>query len=60
MQGSRWQPPMRTVFGRRGGFVVDQLKVPPVEASTLVGRLQLWTADSPLATVATELGIGYE
>jgi hypothetical protein len=51
---------MRTVFGRRGGFVVDQLKVPPVEASTLVGRLQLWTADSPLATVATELGIGYE
>ncbi|HMF97267.1 MAG TPA: PIN domain-containing protein [Vicinamibacterales bacterium] len=29
-------------------------------ASALVGRLKLWTTDSPLATVATELGIGYE
>jgi len=29
-------------------------------ASALVGRLMLWTADSPLATVATELGIAYE
>ncbi len=29
-------------------------------ASALVGRLRLWTADSPLATVATELGIAYE
>jgi predicted nucleic acid-binding protein len=29
-------------------------------ASALVGRLELWTADSPLARVATELGIGYE
>jgi predicted nucleic acid-binding protein len=29
-------------------------------ASALVGRLKLWTADSPLATVATELGIAYD
>lgn len=29
-------------------------------ASALVGRLKLWTADSPLATVATELEIAYE
>jgi predicted nucleic acid-binding protein len=29
-------------------------------ASALVGRLRLWTADSPLATLATELGIAYE
>jgi hypothetical protein len=29
-------------------------------ASALVGRLRLWTVDSPLATVATELGIAYE
>jgi predicted nucleic acid-binding protein len=29
-------------------------------ASALVGRLQLWTADSPLATIAAELGIAYE
>jgi predicted nucleic acid-binding protein len=28
-------------------------------ASALVGRLKLWTADSPLADVATELGISY-
>jgi len=31
-----------------------------VLASALVGRLKLWTADSPLAAVATELGIAYE
>jgi predicted nucleic acid-binding protein len=29
-------------------------------ASALVGRLKLWTADSPLATVAADLGIAYE
>jgi len=29
-------------------------------ASALVGHLKLWTADSPLAAVATELGVGYE
>ena len=29
-------------------------------ASALVGRLTLLTADTPLATVATELGIAYE
>jgi predicted nucleic acid-binding protein len=29
-------------------------------ASALVGRLKLWTADSPLTTVATELGIAYQ
>jgi len=29
-------------------------------ASALVGRLRLWTADSPLATAARDLGIAYE
>lgn len=29
-------------------------------ASALMGRLRLWTVDSSLATVATELGIAYE
>jgi hypothetical protein len=29
-------------------------------ASALVWRPKLWTADSPLATVATELAIAYE
>jgi predicted nucleic acid-binding protein len=29
-------------------------------ASALVGRLKLWTADSPLAVVAKKLGIEYE
>jgi hypothetical protein len=29
-------------------------------ASALVGHLELWTADPRLATVAAELGIGYE
>ena len=29
-------------------------------ASALVAHVQLWTADSPLATIATELGIAYE
>ena len=31
-----------------------------VLASALVGRLKPWTADSPLAKVATELRIAYE
>ena len=29
-------------------------------ASALVGRISLWTADSRLAAVASELGVGYE
>jgi predicted nucleic acid-binding protein len=29
-------------------------------ASALVGRLKLWTADTPLATVARQLGVAYE
>jgi hypothetical protein len=29
-------------------------------ASAIVGRLQLWTADSRFAGVAKELGIAYE
>jgi predicted nucleic acid-binding protein len=29
-------------------------------ASALVGRLQLWTTDPPLAVLAKELGIAYE
>jgi predicted nucleic acid-binding protein len=29
-------------------------------ASALVGRLTLWTADSRLAAVASELGVGYQ
>jgi len=29
-------------------------------ASALVGRLKLWTADSPLSTLATELEIAYD
>jgi len=31
-----------------------------VLASAMVGRLELWTAGSPLATIATELGIAYQ
>jgi hypothetical protein len=29
-------------------------------ASAIVGRLQLWTADSRFAAVAKELGVAYE
>jgi predicted nucleic acid-binding protein len=45
----------RRLNGRRIGWIDAHLL-----ASALVGRLKLWTADSPLATVATELGIAYE
>ena len=45
----------RKLNGRGIGWIDTQLL-----ASALVGRLKLWTTDSPLATVATELGIGYE
>lgn len=31
-----------------------------VLASALVGRVLLWTADAPLATVAKELGVSYD
>lgn len=44
----------RTLNGRGIGWIDANLL-----ASALVGRLKLWTADSPLATVATELGIAY-
>lgn len=45
----------RQLNGRGIGWVDAHLL-----ASALVGRLRLWTADSPLATVATELGIAFE
>jgi predicted nucleic acid-binding protein len=45
----------RKLNGRGIGWIDAHLL-----ASALVGRLRLWTADSPLATVATELGISYE
>ncbi|HJZ71808.1 MAG TPA: PIN domain-containing protein [Vicinamibacterales bacterium] len=45
----------RKLSGRGIGWIDAHLL-----ASAIVGRLKLWTADSPLATVATELGIGYE
>ena len=45
----------RKLNGRGIGWIDAHLL-----ASALVGRLRLWTADSPLATVATELGIAYE
>jgi predicted nucleic acid-binding protein len=45
----------RKLNGRGIGWVDAHLL-----ASALVGRLTLWTADSRLATVATELGIAYE
>jgi predicted nucleic acid-binding protein len=45
----------RQLNGRGIGWIDAHLL-----ASALVGRLKLWTADSPLATVATELGIAYE
>jgi hypothetical protein len=46
----------RTQAQRRGIGWIDAHLL----ASALVGHLKLWTADSPLATVATELGIEYE
>jgi predicted nucleic acid-binding protein len=45
----------RKLNGRGIGWIDAHLL-----ASALVGRLKLWTADSPLTTVATELGIAYE
>jgi predicted nucleic acid-binding protein len=45
----------RKLNGRGIGWIDAHLL-----ASALVGRLTLWTADSPLSTVATELGIAYE
>lgn len=45
----------RKLNGRGIGWIDAHLL-----ASSLVGRLKLWTADSPLATVATGLGIAYE
>jgi len=45
----------RKLNGRGIGWIDAHLL-----ASALVGRLKLWTADSPLATIATELGVAYE
>jgi predicted nucleic acid-binding protein len=45
----------RKLNGRGIGWIDAHLL-----ASALVGRLKLWTADSPLVTIATELGIAYE
>jgi predicted nucleic acid-binding protein len=45
----------RNLNGRGIGWIDAHLL-----ASSLVAGLKLWTADSPLATVATELGIAYE
>lgn len=45
----------RKLNGRGIGWIDAHLL-----ASALVGRLRLWTVDSPLATVATELGVAYE
>ena len=44
----------RRLHGRGIGWIDAH-----VLASALVGRLRLWTVDSPLATVATELGIAH-
>jgi predicted nucleic acid-binding protein len=45
----------RKLNGRGIGWIDAHLL-----ASALVGRLRLWTVDSPLAIVSTELGIAYE
>jgi predicted nucleic acid-binding protein len=45
----------RRLHGRGIGWIDAHLL-----ASALVGRLELWTADSALATVAAELGIAYD
>lgn len=44
----------RWLHGRGIGWIDAHLL-----ASALVGRLKLWTADVPLAAVASELGIAY-
>jgi len=45
----------RKLNGRGIGWIDAHLL-----ASALVGRLKLWTADSPLSTLATELEIAYD
>ena len=45
----------RKLNGRGIGWVDAHLL-----ASTLIAQLTLWTADSALATIATELGIAHE
>lgn len=45
----------RKLNGRGIGWIDAHLL-----ASALAGRLKLWTADSPLSTLATELGIAYD
>jgi predicted nucleic acid-binding protein len=44
----------RKIHGRGLGWIDVHLL-----ASALVGGVQLWTADGPLATIADELGIAY-
>ena len=45
----------RKLNGRGIGWIDAHLL-----ASALVAQAKLWTADAPLATIATELGIAYE
>src|SRR5687768_6750082 len=45
----------RNLSGRGIGWIDAHLL-----ASALVAQMKLWTADAPLATIATELGIAYE
>ena len=45
----------RKLHGRGIGWIDAHLL-----ASALVGRLRLWTADSPLTTVAKDLGVAHE
>jgi predicted nucleic acid-binding protein len=45
----------RKLNGRGIGWIDAHLL-----ASALVARVKLWTADAPLATITTELGIAYE
>ena len=45
----------RRLEGRGIGWIDTHLL-----ASALVGRVSLWTADARLASVASELGIGYQ
>jgi predicted nucleic acid-binding protein len=45
----------RQLNGRGIGWIDAHLL-----ASALIAQMTLWTADSPLATIAAELGIAYE
>jgi predicted nucleic acid-binding protein len=45
----------RRLSGRGIGWIDAHLL-----ASALVAQMNLWTADAPLAAIATELGIAYE